>query len=65
MDNVIQILTLTRSGADPNAPYRARRGATVAGTRFLSTAPMAGWYQPNSDTGGADQDETVLFGWSD
>lgn len=61
-DNVVQTLTLTRSGADPNAPYKAYRGTSNAGYRFISTVPVTAWYQPNSDTGGADEDETVLYG---
>ena len=62
-DTLIQTLTLTRSGANPNAPYKARRGTTTAGYRFTATVPVAGWYQPNSDTGGADEDETILYGF--
>ena len=61
-DNVVDTLNLTRSGGDANAPYRARRGTSSAGLRFISTVPMAGWYQPDTDTGAADQDETILYG---
>ena len=61
-NTLIETLTLTRSGANSNAPYKARIGTTAAGTRFISTVPAAAWYQPNSDTGGADQDETILYG---
>lgn len=61
-DTVIETLTLTRTGSNPNAPYKARRGTTTGGYRFFATVPVAGWYQPNSDTGGADQDETILYG---
>lgn len=64
-DNLLETLTLTRSGADPNAPYKARRGTTSAGIRFEATVPVAGWYQPSNDTGAADQDETILYGTND
>jgi hypothetical protein len=59
---VVETLTLTRTGANPNAPYKIRRGSTPAGYRFFSTVPVAAWYQPDNDTGGADQDETILYG---
>lgn len=61
-DTVIETLTLTRTGANTNAPYRARRGTTTEGTRFFSTVPVAAWYQPNNDFGGGDEDETILYG---
>lgn len=64
-DVLVTTLTLTRSGGDPNAPYNARIGTSSAGYRFISTVPVAGWYQPNSDTGGADEDETILYGTND
>jgi len=61
-DTVIETLTLTRSGANPNAPYNVRRAVTPAGYRFISTVPVAAWYQPNTNTGAADEDETILYG---
>lgn len=61
-DTVIQTLTLTRSGANPNAPYKARIGTSTEGTRFFSTVPVAAWYQPNNDDGGSAEDETILYG---
>lgn len=61
-DNVVQTLTLTRSGAEANAPYKARRGTTNAGYRFISTVPVYGVYEPSTDTGGADNDETIMYG---
>jgi hypothetical protein len=64
-DTVIETLTLVRSGADPDAPYKARRATTPQGYRFFSTVPMAGWYQPNSDVGAGDNDETILYGTDD
>lgn len=58
----LETLTLTRSGANTNAPYRVRRGTTLEGFRFISSVPVAGWYQPDNSTGGSDQDETILYG---
>ncbi len=62
VDPPVQTLTLTNSGGGANAPYKARVGTTPTGYRFISTVPMAGWYQPDNDTGSADQDETILYG---
>jgi hypothetical protein len=59
---VIETLTLTRTGGNSNAPFKVRRATTPAGYRFFATVPVAAWYQPNNDTGGADQDETILYG---
>ena len=65
VDTPVETLTLTSSGANPNAPYRVRRAATPAGYRFISTVAIAGWYQPSTDTGGAADDETILYGTND
>ncbi|MBT4791641.1 MAG: hypothetical protein HON90_08730, partial [Halobacteriovoraceae bacterium] len=62
---LIETLTLARTGANPNAPYSVRRGTTPTGYRFFATVPVAGWYQPDNDTGSADQDETILYGTND
>jgi len=59
---VTQTLTLTRSGADVNAPYRARIGAVPGGTRFTATVPVAGWYEPSTNVGAGNDDESILFG---
>lgn len=61
-DSVVSTISLTRSGGNPNAPYKARTTITNFGYRYRSTVPMAGWYQPNTWTGAAQQDETILFG---
>lgn len=61
-DGLVTTLTLTRSGASPSAPYRARLANPTQGHRYISTVPMAAWYQPNSDIGGATQDETIMYG---
>ena len=62
-DTVITTLNLTRTGGDTNAPYKAYMTNPLNGYRFYSTVPMAGWYQPNTSTGGsADQDESILYG---
>lgn len=58
----VQTLTLTRSGANPNAPYNARLGTTTEGYRFVSSVPIAAWYQPNNSIGSGAKDETVLHG---
>lgn len=62
VDTPAQTLTLTRSGANSNAPYKVRVGSTPAGYRFISSVSIAGWYQPDNDSGSADQDETILYG---
>lgn len=61
-NGLVTTLTLTRSGASPSAPYKARLTNPVQGHRYISTVPMAAWYQPNSDVGGANQDETIMYG---
>lgn len=61
-DTVVQTLTLTRSGSNSNAPYKARRGTTTAGYRFVATVPVFAVYEPSGDTGGADNDETIMYG---
>ena len=61
-DAVIDTLTLTRTGSGANVPYQARRATTPGGTRFISTVPVGAWYQPNTDTGAARRDETILYG---
>lgn len=58
----VQTLTLARTGANSNAPYKARVGTTSAGYRFVATVPVAAWYQPDNATGGGDEDETILYG---
>lgn len=61
----VQTLTLTRTGTNPNAPYRVRRGVTPEGYRFVSTVPMAGWYQPDTANQAGNRDETILVGTDD
>ena len=61
-DNVIQTLTLVRSGGATNAPYTARRGVTNAGYRFVATVPVYAVYEPSTDTGASDNDETIMYG---
>ncbi len=62
-------LTLTQSGGGANAPYRARfdevayGGKLPAGTRIVSTVPIAAWYQPGTNVGAGNDDETILFGY--
>lgn len=61
-NTLITTLTLARSGANSNAPYKVRYANPAAGLRFIANTPVAAWYQPNSNNGGADQDETVMYG---
>lgn len=61
-DGLVTTLTLTRSGASPSAPYKARLASPSAGHRYISTVPVAAWYQPNTDVGAANQDETIMYG---
>ena len=59
----VATLTLSRSGGNANAPYKAYTTAqTSSGYRFVSTVPMAAWYQPDNDNGSAAADETILYG---
>ena len=62
VDTPVTTLTLSQSGGDPSAPFKARIANPLEGYRFVSTVSMAAWYQPNNDTGGADEDETILYG---
>jgi len=68
-DTVITTLTLARSGANSSAPYKAYYdegdfgGKIPAGTRIVSTTPMAAWYQPGTGVGAGNDDETVLYGF--
>lgn len=63
-NTLLTTLTLARTGANPNSPYKVRYSNPAAGLRFIATTPVAAWYQPNSDTGGATQDETVMYGFN-
>lgn len=64
VDTPVETLTLSRSGANSNAPYKARtQTAITQGYRYISNVPMAGWYQPNNDAGSATEDETVMYGF--
>ena len=57
-------LTLTKSGVHADAPYKAYLSTDYpAGTLFESDAPYAAWYEPKNDVNGADNDETIMFGW--
>ncbi len=59
---VTSTLTLSRSGADTNAPYRVRTTGQVAGTRYTATVPVAAWYEPSTNTAAGNDDETIMFG---
>ncbi|MCB0410925.1 MAG: fibronectin type III domain-containing protein, partial [Bdellovibrionales bacterium] len=62
VDTPVQTLSLTNSGANSNAPFRARFGARPAGYRFVVDVPAAAWYEPSTDAGAANDDETILYG---
>jgi hypothetical protein len=59
-----QTVQLTRSGSDADAPYKARLTNIPAGTIFSATVKMGGWYEPKTNTYGANDDETLLFGYN-
>ena len=61
----VQTLTLSNSGGDSQAPFKARLGTTTSGYRFVSSVPMAAWYHPSVDDGSAKNDETILIGTND
>jgi len=63
--SLVTTLTLTRSGGNSNAPFKVRMANPQAGYKFTATAPVGAWYQPNNNTGSADQDESLLFGTND
>ncbi len=63
VDTPVQTVSLTRSGANTNAPFKVRLANQNSGYRYISTVNMAGWYQPNNDSGAADEDETILVGF--
>ena len=60
---VVQTLTLARTGAELNAPYKVRIGVTAAGQRFTSTVNVGAWYQPNTYTDAGEDDESILYGF--
>jgi len=63
-DLTTSTLTLTKSGAHADAPYKAYLSTDYpAGTLFESTDPFAAWYEPKNDTNAGDNDETIMFGW--
>jgi len=56
-------LTLQNTGADPSTPYSVRVSEVTQGYRFESTIRFAAWYDPDSDDGSGEDDETLLFGF--
>ncbi|NQY99678.1 MAG: fibronectin type III domain-containing protein [Bdellovibrionales bacterium] len=65
VDTPVHTLILDSGGAEVNRPYKARMANPASGYRFISTVPVAAWYEPNSDTGAAVEDETILYGTDD
>lgn len=63
-DGTTTTVTLTQTGLNPYAPFRARVSNVPAGTKFYSTTRFQAWYQPQGWTDSAsDDDETILFGF--
>lgn len=56
---------LSRLGTNNNTPTKAYETVKNfrAGTIFEGTVPFQMWYEPNTNTGAADNDETIMFGW--
>ncbi len=64
--SVASTVTLTKTGNHPLAPYKGYTNVyDLAGYIFKSDTAFAAWYQPNSNNGGGDQDETTMFGTND
>jgi hypothetical protein len=59
---LVTTLTLSRSGGNSSAPYKVRTTTIGAGYTYVATVPVAAWYQPDTDTGASDQDETIMYG---
>ncbi len=56
--------TMTRTGGNNNTPTKQYSALDFrAGTIFEGTAPFQMYYEPKNDTNGADNDETIMFGW--
>tara|TARA_B100000749_G_scaffold280887_1_gene279899 strand:+ start:142222 stop:144999 length:2778 start_codon:yes stop_codon:yes gene_type:complete len=53
---------MVQSGSNPYAPFKLRFTNLPAGTRFKADFRFAGWYEPKTDSYGADNDETIMFG---
>ena len=63
-DGSTSTITLTRTTNENNVPYRAYLSGTISeGSVFESTDKFQAWYQPDNNTAGAAEDETILFGW--
>ena len=59
---LVATLTLARTGAATNAPYKAYTTTGEVGYTYVSTVPMAAWYQPNNNTNAGNDDETIMYG---
>ena len=62
-DGTTSTVPLERSVDGDNIPFKARLTNLPGGTRFEASVPFAAWYQPNTNTGAAINDETILFGY--
>ncbi len=56
--------TLTRSGSNEDAPYKLRMTNLPAGSIIKVSVKAAAWYEPKNDNFGANNDETLLFGFN-
>ncbi|MCB0420235.1 MAG: type II secretion system protein GspG [Bdellovibrionales bacterium] len=60
----VTTLNLVKTGSESLAPYKVRVQNVGAGYRFFSTnVRFQAWYEPKTDTGGSNQDETIMFGY--
>ena len=62
VDTPFNELELSRTEGEDHSPYKAYMNVPLAGYRFISTVPMAAWYQATGSTGSSPNDETILYG---
>ena len=62
-DGTQSSVDLARSAEGDDIPYKARLTNLPGGTRFEASVPFAAWYQPSTNSGAANNDETILFGY--
>jgi hypothetical protein len=64
--SVAHTITLSKTGTHPMAPYKGYTNTyDLQGYIYQSADKFGAWYQPNSNNGGGDQDETIMFGTDD
>lgn len=62
-DGTTDTVALTRTGANPDAPYSAYFTNIPEGTLFQSDKRLQGWYEPNVYDHASRDDETLLIGY--